>query len=118
MLLLPFLVTTGDPFVPSGNKDQFRIQLQRPIPLLLEIQATVHRTRFPGMAVGMGITSAEGTGCIHGSQPPLSRPILGNPYGHLFKTPIRVLYKAMRSEERRVGKECISTCRSRWSPSL
>src|SRR3546814_15383078 len=22
----------------------------------------------------------------------------------------------MRSEERRVGKECVSTCRSRWSP--
>src|SRR3546814_1990505 len=24
--------------------------------------------------------------------------------------------KARRSEERRVGKECVSTCRSRWSP--
>src|SRR3546814_9983445 len=23
---------------------------------------------------------------------------------------------ANRSEERRVGKECVSTCRSRWSP--
>src|SRR3546814_19693262 len=23
-----------------------------------------------------------------------------------------------RSEERRVGKECVSTCRSRWSPFL
>src|SRR3546814_2524565 len=23
---------------------------------------------------------------------------------------------AQRSEERRVGKECVSTCRSRWSP--
>src|SRR3546814_10056785 len=23
-----------------------------------------------------------------------------------------------RSEERRVGKECVSTCRSRWSPSI
>src|SRR3546814_14174737 len=116
------------------------------------------------MVVSMGIISAEGIGCIHGSQPPLSRQILGNPYGHLFKTPIRVLYKAMlgkdfkpapmvgslgpfvihrlsgaeskelanfspqvgfclipgnifqRSEERRVGKECVRTCRSGWSP--
>src|SRR3546814_13206297 len=25
-------------------------------------------------------------------------------------------YPAARSEERRVGKECVSTCRSRWSP--
>src|SRR3546814_5280740 len=24
--------------------------------------------------------------------------------------------QAQRSEERRVGKECVSTCRSRWSP--
>src|SRR3546814_19078258 len=24
--------------------------------------------------------------------------------------------KELRSEERRVGKECVSTCRSRWSP--
>src|SRR3546814_3034018 len=24
--------------------------------------------------------------------------------------------KVVRSEERRVGKECVSTCRSRWSP--
>src|SRR3546814_19594514 len=24
--------------------------------------------------------------------------------------------RQMRSEERRVGKECVSTCRSRWSP--
>src|SRR3546814_13236119 len=24
--------------------------------------------------------------------------------------------KSSRSEERRVGKECVSTCRSRWSP--
>src|SRR3546814_18240439 len=25
-------------------------------------------------------------------------------------------FQAPRSEERRVGKECVSTCRSRWSP--
>src|SRR3546814_12923212 len=25
-------------------------------------------------------------------------------------------FKTSRSEERRVGKECVSTCRSRWSP--
>src|SRR3546814_15940820 len=29
---------------------------------------------------------------------------------HTFADP------AARSEERRVGKECVSTCRSRWSP--
>src|SRR3546814_11898293 len=30
----------------------------------------------------------------------------GTPHGHA----------AARSEERRVGKECVGTCRSRWSP--
>src|SRR3546814_6195564 len=25
-------------------------------------------------------------------------------------------HAVLRSEERRVGKECVSTCRSRWSP--
>src|SRR3546814_15528657 len=28
----------------------------------------------------------------------------------------RLLSRVVRSEERRVGKECVSTCRSRWSP--
>src|SRR3546814_16445533 len=28
----------------------------------------------------------------------------------------RQLSGLLRSEERRVGKECVSTCRSRWSP--
>src|SRR3546814_16941090 len=27
-----------------------------------------------------------------------------------------VRFRQPRSEERRVGKECVSTCRSRWSP--
>src|SRR3546814_16948600 len=33
--------------------------------------------------------------------------------GHRLTGPRRT---ASRSEERRVGKECVSTCRSRWSP--
>src|SRR3546814_17665698 len=30
----------------------------------------------------------------------------------------RHLVRVFRSEERRVGKACVSTCMSRWSPSL
>src|SRR3546814_4020488 len=29
----------------------------------------------------------------------------------------RAVFGRARSEERRVGKECVSTCRSRWSPN-
>src|SRR3546814_11274713 len=35
--------------------------------------------------------------------------------GYLFVCD-RVKDMVIRSEERRVGKECVSTCRSRWSP--
>src|SRR3546814_14603902 len=35
-----------------------------------------------------------------------------------FKVPtyVDIQSENLRSEERRVGKECVSTCRSRWSP--
>src|SRR3546814_20855120 len=37
---------------------------------------------------------------------------------HVEEKDLRVdTYRSQRSEERRVGKECVSTCRSRWSPS-
>src|SRR3546814_16889087 len=37
---------------------------------------------------------------------------------HLASKPCNIvnLDNGRRSEERRVGKECVSTCRSRWSP--
>ena len=34
----------------------------------------------------------------------------------IFHHPDRDRPKPMRSEERRVGKECVRLCRSRWSP--
>src|SRR3546814_9996554 len=33
-----------------------------------------------------------------------------------FRCPAAFQRRSERSEERRVGKECVSTCRSRWSP--
>src|SRR3546814_19488733 len=44
----------------------------------------------------------------------------GDPPGRFLARAAAVLAEALghvRSEERRVGKECVSTCRSRWSPS-
>src|SRR3546814_8270243 len=39
--------------------------------------------------------------------------------GHIGRRQRRGLgRRGGRSEERRVGKECVSTCRYRWSPSL
>src|SRR3546814_13156128 len=36
------------------------------------------------------------------------------PFGSTVRPEVRLDFE--RSEERRVGKECVSTCRSRWSP--
>src|SRR3546814_14786208 len=38
------------------------------------------------------------------------------PFADVLKEDIARRNGADRSEERRVGKECVSTCRSRWSP--
>src|SRR3546814_5843799 len=64
------------------------------------------------------------------AQPPASRrigeaiadkpPEQRNPCSHrhpLHADRQRAAHMDQRSEERRVGKECVSTCRSRWSPS-
>src|SRR3546814_12069792 len=52
-----------------------------------------------------------------------TRPFFGDPirsYGECLATAgsfaDSVKFDAGRSEERRVGTECVSTCRSRWSP--
>ena len=39
----------------------------------------------------------------------LMRTLLQSPFGYTLRM-------VRRSEERRVGKECVTTCRSRWSP--
>src|SRR3546814_16923584 len=36
--------------------------------------------------------------------------------GHASGNVLMRSLAAVRSDERRVGKECVSTCRSRWSP--
>src|SRR3546814_8961894 len=50
-----------------------------------------------------------------------AQPYLAHQYGEghhfdLHMTLIDSKLSSLRSEERRVGKECVSTCRSRWSP--
>src|SRR3546814_18621135 len=59
--------------------------------------------------------------CDLGQCPRRSEPDAGWEAGHAgdrLAQPMRGSHvaKAVRSEERRVGKECVSTCRSRWSP--
>src|SRR3546814_14824038 len=55
------------------------------------------------------------TGRIHSGTARLNMPVKVMRRGGKVMTGGR-LTKMMRSEERRVGKECVSTCRYRWSP--
>src|SRR3546814_11682697 len=59
-----------------------------------------------------GIEDAEGSALAIVEQPEIGRAKLG---GGRFVGAARKS-AARRSEERRVGKECVSTCRSRWWP--
>src|SRR3546814_1817486 len=61
----------------------------------------------------MGATS-EGAGCTLAARlkPGFGPRRLGSATSAVGATGAA----AARSEERRVGKECVSTCRSRWSP--
>src|SRR3546814_20208883 len=77
----------------SGRKDQRLIYRQQ----LLEMQTE-------GMQIGL--TSPKH---IFANVSAMARDAsLGNPLDYFIDPE--------RSEERRVGKECVSTCRSRWSP--
>src|SRR3546814_8053826 len=51
------------------------------------------------------------------SMPPSGGMVLGTAPKDGKQAALNALFvNVNRSEERRVGKECVSTCRSRWSP--
>src|SRR3546814_19406239 len=53
---------------------------------------------------------------INTDEAPVSEELYAHDTYEFPQEPLRVLQRDVRSEERRVGKECVSTCRSRWSP--
>src|SRR3546814_12687434 len=68
-------------------------------------QVVLHYRDWAGVVCYTGVASAPG----HDTAVWLEQ-VLTHPSAH--RSPAMVV----RSEERRVGKECVSTCRSRWSP--
>src|SRR3546814_13369171 len=92
---------------------------------------TLFRSRFPApLQRGKAVFAAKRAARYHGPKvdATASREILTRPRvfsaswsqtpGALSRfAPLRLHHPVhRRSEERRVGKECVSTCRSRWSP--
>src|SRR3546814_15838899 len=62
-----------------------------------------------GVEPGEGLIEHEQVGLVHHRRRQL------DPLCHAARE-LEDLVVRPRSEERRVGKECVSTCRSRWSP--
>src|SRR3546814_16727622 len=58
------------------------------------------------------VGAALGEKLVRGLLFPLGYALLLVPFGEELVP----LLQTFRSEERRVGKECVSTCRYRWSP--
>src|SRR3546814_16657067 len=56
----------------------------------------------------------EGSVAVADAKQPIIEP--GHILAHRKETVRRNMKQMGRSEERRVGKECVSTCRSRWWP--
>src|SRR3546814_11002181 len=69
-------------------------------------------------ALGMAVLAAsmQGVGVLSLELQPFWDLVRETEVGMAWATRSAALLLALRSEERRVGKECVSTCRSRWSP--
>src|SRR3546814_20623292 len=78
------------------------------------IEAVVEQVNaFGSLGPAAQVPGAEGSA---GDQPAHLRQLLALLPVRNGPDVLRVRRGAPRSEERRVGKECVSTCRSRWSP--
>src|SRR3546814_20693701 len=74
---------------------------------------------FPASCLAEEIDT-PGEGKIRGLGTVAANPVLSAPGADRLERALPLLDFMIsfdnRSEERRVGKECVSTCRSRWSP--
>ena len=87
--------------------------------LVSDLNADVMVVVAYGLILPKAVLDMPRLGCInvHGSLLPRWRgaaPIQRSLWAGDAETGVTIMQ--MRSEERRVGKECVSTCRSRWSP--
>src|SRR3546814_20267515 len=109
MIRRPPKSTRTDPLFPDTTL--FRSDLWKRAPgatILGDVKCS--QVLFDGIASAGGVPLMWKTGhsLIKAEMKRRAAPLAGEMSGHIFFED--------RSEERRVGKECVSTCRSRWSP--
>src|SRR3546814_13717035 len=78
-----------------------------------------HQRHARSWLIGGAKVGRAAIGCLHRIRRLMRKRSLHHGIGKaLVRRPIGKGGAETRSEERRVGKECVSTCRSRWSPYL
>src|SRR3546814_11642230 len=97
------------PFTPAIADQRFVLDH------IVGIEALAAEARFAGASADVIDAVLDGIGAFAaGEWAPLNR--LGDTVGARWTPEGVVMPDGFRSEERRVGKECVRTCRSRWSP--
>src|SRR3546814_14063457 len=81
-----------------------------------DVQILIQGTHIIGQDIEIGSISDTETICREPQPCRMDRAVRLIGYSDL-EIADRETVRQLRSEERRVGKECVSTCRSRWSPS-
>src|SRR3546814_13893998 len=88
----------------------------------LVVTTATHLVWNASPSIPTGLYAIRGKASLHvgervAIEPPAELRRMMRERGYLpDRMPLLKRIAAVRSEERRVGKECVSTCRSRWSP--
>src|SRR3546814_4645792 len=94
-------------FESGTDIDKAQMDVQNQLTLVEQrLPEEVRRQGIPVRQANAGFLMLLAVGSKSGQTAPLELGNFANPQ----------ILDELRSEERRVGKECVSTCRSRWSP--
>ena len=98
-----YQATTNTARFSPGRQVHGQSFLTHQPPVLLDVD---DQTAFVGLELEVPIRAYDPA-----DRDPITLTVFGNPTNSTFSST-----GGVRSEERRVGKECTATCRSRWSP--
>src|SRR3546814_9108210 len=90
--------------------DTIHARLRSEVALINEIGRYITSAGGKRLRPALVLLAARACGCRS------DEPVLHAAMIEFIHTSTLLHDDVVRSEERRVGKECVSTCRSRWSP--
>src|SRR3546814_16090246 len=117
------LFRTGDNIVRHVTACHVRITRNTSPKIATQASAILSQSAIGNRRASNELSTNANAPANHSVWTTVSPFITGPPARHSPVRPLRAIQPQglhnpsyYRSEERRVGKECVSTCRSRWSP--